>query len=580
MSTAAGCAVLIEGSTALLEQCAGAFDPVVLAQLDAALAHELAIRARNRTDAAGNLADLAQFASAAKVAATRSKEQAVAATGVVLSLGGTRGGGCVDGADIGGAGDAGIGPTGLDPAVVDLVDGAALVDVIDQLERLKNAAAAVQAHAEAVFTAQQRLSQARAGIPPENLGRGVAEQIALARHESPHRGRQLCELAQVLVREMPHTMNAFITGNLSEYRASIMARETACLNPQNRAAVDALICADAEKAALMGNRQLAAAARKAACALDAAAMAKRYAKAESERYVSLRPAADGMTLLTALIPLKQGVRIQHILTHVADTAKAGGDRRGKGQIMADALMHRLIQHTPCDEGAGDHRGTPAANECPNESRTPTVGSQAPRLAALCTSVNEPDIALELIMTDRALFEGADDPAILVGHEPIPAPTARAMIHRSPADGPTGGDADGTRNGFSPRVWLKRLFTHPETNMLVAMESRGRLFPEGMKEFLRLRDQSCTTPYCGAPIREYDHIKSWAAGGQTTIANGQGLCTACNLAKEAPGWTTTHPPNGPDGPRTSITTPTGHSYVSAVPPLPGPRSSRRSNPERQ
>lgn len=70
-------------------------------------------------------------------------------------------------------------------------------------------------------------------------------------------------------------------------------------------------------------------------------------------------------------------------------------------------------------------------------------------------------------------------------------------------------------------------------MLLAMDSRARLFPDGMKEFLRVRDQRCQTPYCDAPIREYDHIKAYAAGGPTTTDNGQGLCTACNQAKEAP-----------------------------------------------
>jgi hypothetical protein len=119
-----------------------------------------------------------------------------------------------------------------------------------------------------------------------------------------------------------------------------------------------------------------------------------------------------------------------------------------------------------------------------------------------------------------------------------------------------------------------------------MDSRGRLFPEGMKEFLRLRDQTCATPYCDAPIREYDHIKSWATGGETSIANGQGLCTACNQAKEALGWSTStsatsatgqtiveppgnNPPDGAAPNRTIVTTPTGHSYVSTAPPLPGP-----------
>jgi hypothetical protein len=64
----------------------------------------------------------------------------------------------------------------------------------------------------------------------------------------------------------------------------------------------------------------------------------------------------------------------------------------------------------------------------------------------------------------------------------------------------------------------------------------------------------------------DHIVPWAEGGPTTAANGAGLCEACNHTKETPGWTSRPRP----GPRHTIalTTPTGHTYHSTAPPLPG------------
>ncbi|HEY1158895.1 MAG TPA: hypothetical protein VGE95_21745, partial [Arthrobacter sp.] len=47
---------------------------------------------------------------------------------------------------------------------------------------------------------------------------------------------------------------------------------------------------------------------------------------------------------------------------------------------------------------------------------------------------------------------------------------------------------------------------------------------------------------------------------------QGLCEACNHSKEMPGWTAKPVP----GPRHTVatTTPTGHTYHSTAPPLPG------------
>ncbi|MDQ1623396.1 MAG: hypothetical protein QOH19_1814, partial [Actinomycetota bacterium] len=50
------------------------------------------------------------------------------------------------------------------------------------------------------------------------------------------------------------------------------------------------------------------------------------------------------------------------------------------------------------------------------------------------------------------------------------------------------------------------------------------------------------------------------------ANGAGLCEACNHTKETPGWAA-RPVTGPRH-TLHLTTPTGHSYHSTAPPLPG------------
>ncbi|MDQ4053379.1 MAG: HNH endonuclease, partial [Actinomycetota bacterium] len=89
----------------------------------------------------------------------------------------------------------------------------------------------------------------------------------------------------------------------------------------------------------------------------------------------------------------------------------------------------------------------------------------------------------------------------------------------------------------------------------------------LAELIRLRDQRCRTPWCDAPVRHTDHAEAVAEGGPTTKRNGQGLCEACNHAKQAPGWTARPRP----GPRHTIETitPTGHSYTSTAPPLTAP-----------
>lgn len=411
--------------------------------------------------------------------------------------------------------------------------GAALIGAIRELENAKNAAAAAQAKAEVLFAVVERARQLYAGVRGEDLGKGTAAQIALARRESPVVGARLLKSAIRLVREFPEVLAVCSTGALTEYRGQIIATESEFLSPEQRSRIDAELAADPGVLETMGNKQLASAVRVMAYRMEPDAFVKRLTKAESQRCVTLRPAADGMTYLSALLPLRQGVAALKSLTQAADSARAQGDGRGKGQLMADALVHRLACHLPC---VGDGEPTPTGNG--DQAATSRGGGD-------CFSTREADVHLDLIMTDGSLFDGANEPAVLTGYQPIPAPMAQRMVMN------TAGQA---------QVWLRRLYTHPDTGELMAMDSKARLFPDGMKRFLFDQDQLCATPWCDAPIREYDHIKSFAAGGGTTIGNGQGLCQACNLAKESPGRA-----NAPDG---AVITPTGHQYASTRPTLPG------------
>ena len=387
------------------------------------------------------------------------------------------------------------------------------VDAIRALERLGCVVTAAQATLSRELDASQRAQQALAGTPVTQRGRGVAEQVALARRESPHRGRQHLGLAKVVATELPHTWAAWRAGRINEWKATVVARETACLSLEHRLAVDECVASDPAALEAMGDRELAKACLTETARLDAAALVARRRKAESERRVTLRPAPDTMTYLTALLPVKDGVAVLAQLKKCAESARASGDERGLGQLMADLLVNAVA-------GGGDRsNGTPP-----------------------------PRVALGLMMSDTALLGGADDSARLDGFGPIPAELAREIV----ADACTRDD----------EVWLRRLYTRPDTGELVSMDSRGRFFRGGLAKFIRLRDQTCRTPWCDAPIRQVDHSRASSAGGSTSERNAQGLCEACNQAKEALGWRARP---GPD--RTiQTTTPTGHTHITRPPPV--------------
>jgi hypothetical protein len=390
---------------------------------------------------------------------------------------------------------------------------AALRARIEELEQLKSAAAAAQARATAAWATARRTAEHAAEIPKATQGRGLATEVALARHDAPARGGRHLGLAHALVHEMPHTLAALACGALSEWRATLIVRESACLSIEHRRILDAELCADVSTLQGWGNNRIAAQARKIACRLDVAAVVERSAKAPTDRYVSCRPAPDTMTYVTALLPVAQGVAVYAALKRQADITF---DERTRGQIMADTLVERVT-------------GTPATAPAP--------------------------VALNLVMADTTLFGNDHDPAWLQNYGPIPAALARTLLNAADTDKKT-------------TASLRRLYRHPTSGQLVAMESRSRTFPTGLATFIALRDQTCRTPYCNAPIRHHDHATPHHAGGPTTALNGLGECEACNYTKETPGWTVTT--TNHNGTHTAdFTTPTGATYRSTAPPLPGP-----------
>lgn len=436
----------------------------------------------------------------------------------------------------------------------DIDDDGTRVDLIRALEVLKAAAAAAQARVAADFDRSQRAVQAAAGVPSSELGRGVAAQVALARRDSPHRGARHLGLAKALVHEMPGTLAALEAGRISEWRATVLARETAVLSRADREAVDAELAGGADaldRLELLGDRALAARAKEVAYRLDAESVVARARRAEAERRVSVRPAPDTMAYLTALLPVRDAVSVQAALGRAAERARCAGDERGRGQVMADTLVASVTTAAEQSEQSGGSGGAPH----------PAVQ----------------DVAVRLVMTDRALLgdAGADgagggEPARLEGYGPVPAAWARDLVASAL-------DADA-------RVFVTRLLTDP-AGRLVAMESGARLAPAGLAELVRVRDGgTCRSSWCDAPVRHADHVVPYAAGGRTAFDHLQGLCEACNLVKEAPGWRARvdrSPPVAPgDVPAHTVltTTPTGHTYRSIAPALPGRSPTRRVTAE--
>ncbi|MGN6782500.1 MAG: hypothetical protein ACTHJH_13450 [Marmoricola sp.] len=157
---------------------------------------------------------------------------------------------------------------------------AELIDLIRTGEEVK-AAAAAQAAATHRLATLRRHREDAAKILTRRRGIGLGAEIGLARRESPVRGNQALGPATALA-EMPHTYRALATGRLSEWRATLLARETAYLTRKGRQQVDATIAADTDRIEGWGDRRLIAEAQKLAYALEPEAVVARARRAERD----------------------------------------------------------------------------------------------------------------------------------------------------------------------------------------------------------------------------------------------------------------------------------------------------------
>ena len=399
---------------------------------------------------------------------------------------------------------------------VGAVPDAERIDRIALLERLRAAASAAQAAEMVAFASSQVELQRRQEVDYRRLGRGIADQIALACKISPAAGSRRLSLARAWRFDLPATFEALRRGEVSEWVATLVARETSHLDADTRRRVDADLVS--RRLAAMSPRQAAATARGLAYRADPEAAVDRARVEEKERRVTLRPAPDCMAILTAYLPAASGVAALAALRAAADTA-ASGDTRTRGQLMADTLVERVT-------------GQRRAGDLPLD-----VGILVPVES----------------LVDPANARAAE----LAGYGPIPAQIARDLLTHS----------------SGRRLW-RRLFTAPtrvatSERVLVGTEPRRRRFEGLLADLIIARDRHCRDPYCEAPIRHLDHVQRYADGGSTTLRNGRGVCARGNYVREMPGWQLRVSSSGLAGaPHQVVTiTPTGHRYSSTAPQPP-------------
>src|SRR5690625_4274463 len=392
---------------------------------------------------------------------------------------------------------------------------AANIDVLQQLEQAKRALAAGQAEVTNAFVQQREAAEAGDRIPTSQELKGIEAEVGLARGESAFVGAALTHTATALCTVLPNTLGALAAGRVSEYHARIVAEQTNHLSEAHRREIDAAIAHRLGKAS---SSQLRTLIQGHAYRLDRVAAEQRAAQNKRGRCVRLDPLGEGMVAVHAQLPTHQGLAVM------------------------DALKQRTNQRLAAQRRRNREAGTP---DEPTVGRDQVMADVFVETLTGQTTATGVDAEVIVVIDDTTLFGDGDLPGWVPGHGPLPAGTVKDWL------------ADPEAKKF-----IRRMYTRPTDGQLVALESTRRRFPDGLATMLRLRDDSCATPWCNSPIQEADHRRPWAHGGPTSWTNGTGLCKRCNQRKENRGWSYTGNTD-----QLTVTTPTGHSYtVPTKPPI--------------
>ncbi len=383
--------------------------------------------------------------------------------------------------------------------------GADRIDALAALERVRRTTQA------AMYEQIISLHDDRTAIDPDwqlRLGApSFTAEVALALGVSTATADRMVAAAFTL-RHMPATLATLATGQAGERTVAAVCDTLVSVSDEALlASVDRRI---APLLASLTPRRAQHRVKRMLLEADPQAAADRAAKArENGPRVFLEPMDDALAFLGVIGSAEQLTALHAELAGHATRQKAAGDPRRRGAIMVDTLVER---------------GTGLAH------------------------ADGPPVELQLLMRDTTVL-GADDRACeLVGYGPIDPTTAERLL------------------GRAERTWWRRLYTDAD-GQLVGRDPRRRRFTAVDAGFLSSRDRYCRRPGCECRVAHLDHIRRHADGGDSIIANGQGLCARDNQLKEGRGWTVGIDPD--TGGTIVWTTPTGHRYASAPDPIDPP-----------
>ena len=411
---------------------------------------------------------------------------------------------------------------------------AAIAAAIDELVENEKALAAVQANKTRILANIDLLGRKTfirdrlRGNPAETgwnsspwddeeLGRRtMAAEVAFALRLNRNTAGIMVFEATRLVGQLPLFQKALSEGTISWAHARKMLEVSENVPTEVLPAFERQVLPAAEKCTVSRFGQVAVRARE---RLHPVPLEERATLSQKDRRVWVEPDLNGMAWMKAYMKVDdaQAVfdRLTQMATNLDESDLPEDERRTMDQRRADAYRDLLVDGVGPDGLGQGIRGT--------------VSITVPVLTLLGKS---------------------NEPAILNGHSPVDAETARKIA--------------GAARSFT------RILVHPETGCTLSVGRESYSPPAELKKYTEVRDGTCRAPGCNrqATNSDLDHTQPWSDGGTTSADNLVHLCSPCHRLKHQSSFTTSQKPNGdlvwtsPSG-KEYLTEPA--SYIGELPP---------------
>ncbi len=341
--------------------------------------------------------------------------------------------------------------------------------------------------------------------------------LAARLHLSEYTVRTSGAAAATLITRAPRVWRAFCWGEVGPGQAKVVA-ETFHAVPEGDDALDArLDAALLEPASTLPPGVLKSKARTIADRMHTVSLQQRARAAATLRNVWIDPAADGMAVLSALLPAEIATaayeRIDATARQLWTEEREGLLARRQQSSERDGDGHGVDAH---DGDAHDGRGLRSLGQVRSDVFGDLLTAGSIDLGEGVAPLGGVHVELFVNVPESTLTGDSDEPGYLAGYGQITPESARLLAGAATS-------------------W--RRLVENDQHHVIAVEQGSYKPPAWARRTLRLLEDTCRFPGCRrrAATCDLDHTEPYSTGGHTCVHNLAHLCRKHHRMKHRTGW---------------------------------------------